>query len=305
MKILIGLASLSLAATGFAQTTSNGMDGWGAESTYNKLYSSKSEVTVKGRITGIADESIPSQSMTAAETVLVKSANGGVTTVDLGPKWYLTNMKPGVKLNDQVSVTGSKVVLNNRSFVIARKIADGKRVLYLREVSGFPLWVAGRPVRAGITGSRRSTTVATNATASHDDIDVGPIVDAQMVPVPQPAPPNASKNPADQTMRTVNGTVQQVMTVPGPNGVPENVLMVQTPQGVVTVDLGPEWYIQHQNLGLTAGNPVSLNAAPPPYLTVPGMNNVLLANDLSYGSQYYVFRGGNLGQPFWSPWIGN
>src|SRR2546421_21583 len=157
-KIALLLASALVAVASAQTTTTPPMGGWGAASTYNMLYSPDTEVTLNGRVIGAIETQAPTQGMTPVTTILVKSANGGTSTVDLGPSWYLNNLRTPVKVGDTVQVTGSKVELSGRSFIMARRVAKGSHTLYLRETNGFPLWVAARGPLAP-TSPRQNTGI--------------------------------------------------------------------------------------------------------------------------------------------------
>lgn len=107
------------------------------------MYQSNSEVTFSGRVKGIVNT--PATSSAAGRTsISVASKNGGNSTVELGPDWYVHHLRKPLKVKDQVTVTGSKIFLAGDSVILARKLIRGNQVLYLREVSGFPMWMAYR-----------------------------------------------------------------------------------------------------------------------------------------------------------------
>ena len=58
----------------------------------------------------------------------------------LGPSWYLDEKKFAVKAGDTVSVTGSKVTLNNQPALIAREVRVNSTTLKLRDDQGLPVW---------------------------------------------------------------------------------------------------------------------------------------------------------------------
>src|SRR4051812_10940306 len=101
MRTIALLPALALLAIASAQqSTTPQMGGWGAASSYNMLYKPETEVTIEGRVIGVAETQAPAQGMTPVTTILVKSPNGGTSTVDLGPSWYLNNLQTPVKIND-------------------------------------------------------------------------------------------------------------------------------------------------------------------------------------------------------------
>lgn len=276
MKLLAFLACAALAAVGYPQTSQNtqGLQGWEADSAYNRLYNANTEVTFSGKVIGEVDSTQPEPSMSAVTSLLVKDRrNGGTATVDLGPTWYVAQLRPALKVNDRVTVTGSKVMLDGRSLILARKIVRGKRALYLRELTGYPMWVA----------SRGHVDVESNSPASQ----------------PSPPPPATS---SQSSPTAVQGTVQQVITVPsGQAGVPSTVLVINTPQGTIDVDLGPQWYVSRQGVNFIPGTNISVTGGPPVVPLAGSATPIWIANGLTYGPQVMVFRT-NRGLPVWSPW---
>ena len=281
----VAFALLGTIASAQNSTTPQ-MGGWGAASSYNMLYKPESEVTITGTVTGVAETNSPAQGMTPVTTILVKSPNGGTSTVDLGPTWYLNNLGTPVKLNDTVSITGSKVTLNDRSFIMARMVSKGTHGLYLRERSGFPLWVVAR-------GPLPPTTPKNSGGVLHHggiDADV-----KAYVPV---SPPQA--NNATQPTQTISGSVQGMSTVTNPQtGQAESVMLVNTPNGVMSLDLGPQWFAQQQAYPFATGNTVVAQASP--YFQLPNSpTQIFIANPLTYGNQVFMFRTPS-GYPVWSP----
>jgi len=287
MRTTAILAALAVVATAAAQTTTTTqMGGWGAASTYNMLYKAENEVSVGGKIIGYVETKAPALGMTPVTTILIKSANGGVSTVDLGPAWYLNNLGIPIHIGDTVDVTGAKAVISDRSFVMARTVSKNGRTLYLREKNGFPLWVASR-------GPLPPTSAKENpGILRHGGIDAN-------LPVYAPVPPLQANS--NVPVQTINGTVQNMATVTNPQtGQQETVLLVNTPQGVVSVDVGPQWYSQQQGFAFNPGANVVAQATP--YFQVPNSPTpIYIANGLTYGNQVFMFRN-SMGYPVWSPY---
>lgn len=136
--VTVGL--LMLAAVGsFGQTITERQ----SRSDYNRLYDPRSVVTVTGKVTGVLTDSAI-QANSNSVMLLVKADNGGTASIDLGPTWYINNQKEQIKVRDTVRVTGSKIFVGNNSYILAQQLVKGDRVLYLRELDGFPMWVASR-----------------------------------------------------------------------------------------------------------------------------------------------------------------
>lgn len=303
MRIIGFVSALVFAApvlaAGAIQQTADVMSGWGANSAYNRLYNPKTEVSITGTVTGIMDGQSPMNGMTPATSILVKAGNGGVATVDLGPTWFLSHQNQKLAIGDRVSVTGSKVFVDNKSLILARKVTKSGRVAYLREIDGFPMWVA---VRTGEVNNNLTAAV-NNGQAAASPMGPVPVANTPPVNANSAVASNANSNTnTTQTVQTINGTLQKTVTVNNPQtGVPETYALVNTPQGVVQVDLGPQWFIQQQGINWGNGGPVVVQGTPgvQAIQTAPGAPPIYIANGMTYGNQVMVFRGPN--GPVWSP----
>src|SRR5204862_161520 len=81
-----------------------------------------------GTVTGM-QISPPMNGMDAGVSILVKSSNGGTSLVHLGPFWFVNNLKPAIHVKDKVTVTGSKILVNNRTAILASTVAIGNKLL--------------------------------------------------------------------------------------------------------------------------------------------------------------------------------
>jgi|ERR1044072_697967 hypothetical protein len=120
----------------------SGPQGYGADSPYNQLYSTRSVFTFKGKVVG-KEVSPPMKGMGNAVTLLVKSSDTAKTWhVDVGPEWYIVNQITDIKVGDAVQITGSRVKIDGNDVVLASQIVKGKAVLALRRPMGRPYWDA-------------------------------------------------------------------------------------------------------------------------------------------------------------------
>ena len=149
------------------------------------------------------------------------------------------------------------------------------------------MWVAARGPLAPIS-PRQNTSIL-----RHGGIDANVKAYVSLTP-PQ-------TNNATTPTQTISGNVQQMTTVTNPQtGVPETVLLVDTPRGVVSVDLGPQWYTQQQGFAFNPGGAVMAQTSP--YFQLPNSPTpIYIANGLTYGNQVFMFRN-SLGYPVWSPY---
>lgn len=205
-----------MAALSGAQTASP------RKSDYNQLYDPRTIVTVNGKVTGIVEDNTIREGYPNSVMLLVKAANGGTSSVDLGPTWYLQNQREQVKLGDPVKISGSKVFVNNRSFVLAQQLVKGGRVLYLRELTGFPMWVS----------TRGKVEVTKNA--------------------------STTQNPAETQGRILGVDTRQGMN----GEPAQRFLVVETATGRMNILMGPEWYVANQNMQFQMGENITLRGMP-------------------------------------------
>ena len=345
MKTLIALTALVACTAGAqAQTTNNSpdayMSGWGPNSTYNRNYSKGRETNVAGKIVSIDTTRKPQATMSPVTDLKIRGTKGTVD-VHLGPSWYLRNLSAHLQVGNTVKVTGSLVALNGSNVILARKLSKGNRVLYLRDVSGFPMWIATNPVYAQNTpGATTSGATAYTNNPNVGDSPFGPVAFSLQTPSPavqnfvnnsqaptqnagapqiQPNTPsqsvtpggaaiNSSKAPSTVTApapQIVQGTVQNLVNYTNPQtGESESYLVMTTPTGNLNVDLGPTWFIQQQGMKYPTGASILVNGVLVPGNVVQfGVSGpVISANGVNINNQIMVLRNGNV--PVWNPWFG-
>jgi hypothetical protein len=134
---LVGVLTLA-----FAQpVVISGNTGFTADSPYNRLYNTRTVLTVKGKVTG-KQVAPPMKGMANAVTLMVKAANAKTYQIDVGPEWYVNNQLTQIKVGDTISVTGSRVSIDGHDVILAEQIVKGKNVLALRRPMGRPYWDA-------------------------------------------------------------------------------------------------------------------------------------------------------------------
>lgn len=145
LKLAISMAWLPiLAAPAIAQVVMRyGSGGYGPESGYVSLYAKGKMVDFAGAVIGV-QRGAPMPGMSESVTLLVKAKNGGTAMVDLGPAWYVDRQSVKFKVRDNVRVSGSKVLINGQTTILAQQITKNNRVLYLRGEDGWPMWIAYR-----------------------------------------------------------------------------------------------------------------------------------------------------------------
>lgn len=162
------VATLGIYACSVGQVVVNyGSGGYGPESGYVSLYAKGKTAELSGSVTGI-QRSSPQKGMEENVTLLVKAKNGGTAMVDLGPAWYVDRQSVKFKVRDNVRVTGSKVLINGQTTILAQRITKNNRVLYLRGEDGWPMWISYR----GHVDVRATNTVSPNVVVNGTITDI-------------------------------------------------------------------------------------------------------------------------------------
>ena len=74
--------------------------------------------------------------------LLVYTGKNQIQRVYLGPCRYIASgQERRFKAGDEVTVSGSKVTLNNEPYIIATTVEWGNEILQLRNDDGVPAWV--------------------------------------------------------------------------------------------------------------------------------------------------------------------
>jgi hypothetical protein len=142
--LVIMVVSLALAGPAVAQTgPGGGGPGMGMGGGMGpRLYNPQTVTTVTGEVEKLEELSM-GRNMAFREVIL--KTDQGSLKVHLGPSWYLDEKKFAVKAGDTVSVTGSKVTLNNQPALIAREVTVNSTTLKLRDDQGLPVWRGAGP----------------------------------------------------------------------------------------------------------------------------------------------------------------
>lgn len=299
------------------------MHGWGPQSVYNQTYQSGREITISGKILGMDTNRKPLKSMSPATSITVLERDGKVAEVHLGPTWYMRNIKSHIEVGNPVKVTGSQVDINGDHVLLARKLIEGNHVLYLRDVSGFPFWVATHPVTGTVIASSGSSSRNTavpgtvlDANGSNvGDSPFGPVALSVYPPPPATPPTSSAPNKAAPSntsaiqAQTFGGTLENVVHAVNPQtGVSETFMVVNTPKGTMNVDLGPDWYVSQQGINFNNGSHILVNGVPvnANVIQYGPAGNQYLANGINFGptqNQVMLFRNGTV--PVWDPWFPN
>ena len=105
------------------------------------LYDPDTVTTVRGTVTAVTV--VPARGGRMGGMHLTLESEGQATEVHLGPAWFLRGEGIEVAKGDAVEVTGSLVDSDGQSFLVARELKKGEKVVKLRDQQGVPVWSAG------------------------------------------------------------------------------------------------------------------------------------------------------------------
>ena len=100
-------------------------------------YDVAKEVTVKGTVEEIKE--VPNPKGQIGIYLMVKSG-AEILEVRLCPNSFLKEFEVAFKKGDQLTVTGSKVKVDEKDVVLAREIEFGNNKIVLRDKEGVPVW---------------------------------------------------------------------------------------------------------------------------------------------------------------------
>jgi hypothetical protein len=116
----------------------------GAGSATGPLYDPDTVATLRGTATTVT--TVPARGGRSGGIHVALEAEGATTDVHLGPAWFLKDAGLEVAKGDAIEVLGSIVEVDGATFLIARDLTKGSKVVHLRDERGVPLW-SGRARR--------------------------------------------------------------------------------------------------------------------------------------------------------------
>lgn len=117
----------------------NNLEGWQANSEYNRKFDPNNIVTISGQVI-TEDRVTPIEGMSEGVQLSVRTDAGETVTVHLGPKSYLDKHRLSFMSKDSVEITGSRISLNGQPVIIATEVRKDDDVLALRSETGYPEW---------------------------------------------------------------------------------------------------------------------------------------------------------------------
>jgi hypothetical protein len=100
-------------------------------------YDVAKEVTIKGAVEEIKE--VPNPKGQIGIYLMVKSG-GDTLEVRLCPNSFLKEFEVAFKKGDQLTITGSKVRVDEKDVILAREIELGNDKVVLRDKQGVPVW---------------------------------------------------------------------------------------------------------------------------------------------------------------------
>lgn len=105
-------------------------------------YKPNTEQTVDGTIKSIHQE-LP-RGGGEMQVFFILSTSNRDLRIEFGPLWFYGHQAVSLKAGDQLTVTGSRLMVAGRSLMLARTLEAGGVKCHLREESGWPVWRAWR-----------------------------------------------------------------------------------------------------------------------------------------------------------------
>lgn len=127
---MVAVAAISFGQKGTPSTNA---------SRYNSTWDSGHLITINGKV--IAKKSAPPLPGVEPTTAIYLRQGKKKFEVQLGPGWFVDNVKGQFKVGDNVTAMGSQVNLNGRSVILAQTITKGRADTTYRAKNGDPFWI--------------------------------------------------------------------------------------------------------------------------------------------------------------------
>jgi sporulation protein YlmC with PRC-barrel domain len=106
---------------------------------FGEMFDPKTVQTVTGEIVRIE--------YSAGTRLMIYTDQKKPVLVTLGPTDYFTGQGRILKTGDKITVTGSKVVVDDTPYIIATKVKTKNKELTLRDKKGEPVWLGWKPIK--------------------------------------------------------------------------------------------------------------------------------------------------------------
>jgi hypothetical protein len=139
---LLGAWATPAVAQGRKPGAGCGEGGWGRGGAYFRHFDAAKVETFSGEVVSV--QRVRPVKGVSQGVHLVLRTDREQLSVHLGPAWYLDNQEPTIQAKDKVSITGSRILLDGKTVIIASEIHKGDESLKLRDAEGYPLWCGWR-----------------------------------------------------------------------------------------------------------------------------------------------------------------
>lgn len=271
--LIVPLTVMAQQRGGGSPDRERGSAGWGPRDSYMRMFDPATVEEIQGEVMEIAY-------FTPTETVgrgvhLVLKTNKETIPVHLGPGWFIDRQDIQMNQGDTVSVIGSRVTFEGKPAIIAAEVHKGDDMLMLRDGRGLPRWSGSKHARFPFRQARR----------------------------PGPgwgwgfgSPYARLFNPA--TVESITGEVTQIGYFRPRNAPGRGMhLMLQTDTEVIPIHLGPEWFVDNQELVVNLRDTIVVTGS---RLSFEG-DSVMIATEIRRGDEVLELRDAN-GRPRWSAW---
>ena len=108
-------------------------------------YDKATELTLHGTVTKV-EEAVPKNCPNCATGVhLWLDSDGKSYEVHIGPSAFVKAKEWTFENGDALELTGSRVSVDDQSFILARDVKKGDKTLVLRDENGMPAWARRKP----------------------------------------------------------------------------------------------------------------------------------------------------------------
>lgn len=250
-----------------------GSRGWGMRDQYVRLFDPATVEEIQGEVVEINYFS-PKESIGRGVHMVLKTGAETIP-VHLGPAWFFENQDFEINSGDEVSVVGSRITFEGKPTMIAAEVHRGDEMLLLRDDWGVPQWSGSRHAQFQFRKARRPGAGWGWGLGS---------------------PYARLFNPS--TIETVTGEVVD-MGYFRPRRAPGRGmhLKLQTENEIIPVHLGPEWFLENQELQINLRDKIVVTGS---RLSFEG-ETAMIASEIRRGEEVLELRDSN-GRPRWAAW---
>jgi hypothetical protein len=105
---------------------------------YQQLYTQGSIESVSGVVQSVYLDTPPG--VRAQAVYLSVKTDAASLPVQLGPEWFVQKLPTKIDKGDRIEVTGAKVTVEGKTFILAAQIKKGAETIAFRNSSGVPVW---------------------------------------------------------------------------------------------------------------------------------------------------------------------